>query len=119
MRKILLWLCATPIVLSGMWVVFNAGSVFSLATWVVGGDTGDPYAWMLVVAFAVPFFVCAWLLNRGIIVPVDIDFITRACAWQVCLGLVAGAGPGFIIVWIGGALVIAYQNARMPREPLL
>lgn len=117
MRRIVLWLCATPVVFSAIWIVINGISFFTPAMLLAGVE--DPFALACVIVVpAIPFLVCAFLASRGFLTDEDTYFMTRACAWQLCLGFYGGVWIGFIIIWLGGALIIAYQNLHSPCKPL-
>ncbi|MBI2030383.1 hypothetical protein HYT05_02065 [Candidatus Kaiserbacteria bacterium] len=117
MKKMVLWLCATPIMLSAIWVVLNMTMLLVPAMLVVDADLSGPYTWLIITAFAIPFLVCVLFAGLGIIESNDINFIAQAFIWQVLLGYFVGVEAGFLVVWLGGAILIAFTPICKSPKP--
>ena len=105
MRRVILWLCAAPVGVSGLYtlllfvgllireiVVFD---IFELA--------------LVVVVFMLPTVLYLWLVKKGTISRAEHMFIVRSACIQM-LALYFLPFFGFPIVWIAGTIVLFFRQ---------
>lgn len=113
MRRVILWLCATPIILSTIWICINIFLFLIPAIGLI--NTEGSWGLFCSVVFVIPFAACVWLAKREILMPSDTGHLMTAFLWQM-MGAWYALLFGFVLVLLTGALILACM--RTLHRPL-